>query len=283
MKTETENTYPHFGTYGLTGWQDRITQTCRQLPTNWIGRRLALILRKMVIKSSKLAIMDGEIDGIKLRCRTKDNISERKFYFMPQFCDAAERHLIANMLPEDGVFLDIGANAGIYTLTAAHQCKQGGKVIAIEPNPVVLARLQENLAMNDYADRVTIVQKGVSDTPGSFTLLLDDTNLGGSSLVTKRSETGGEITVDCQPLADILNDLKIEQVHMMKIDIEGAEEKALIPFFKTAPTSLFPKYIIIENSTDDWETDLMGYMAEHGYGIFKQTKMNYILAHESAA
>jgi len=274
QETQKKNT---FGQYQLNGWRASLLDLSQSTPANWFGRRASLILRKIILKSSNHNTIDATVDGIKLRCHVRDNISERKFLFMPQFCDPVERDLINRYLPQDGVFLDIGANAGIYSLTAAKRLNDTGRVLSIEPNPEVLKRLEHNLKINKFSQRAIIEPIGISDSEGSFSLLLDDSNLGGSSLVTKRSETGGEINVRCYPLLTVLQKNKISHVDFMKIDIEGAEEQALMPFFNTAPTKLFPHYIIIENSIDSWESDLIGFIKAKGYRVFQTTRMNLIL------
>jgi len=60
--------------------------------------------------------LDTAVGAIRLRCYLHDNVSERKFLFLPWLYDQRERDLIAKQLPENGVFVDIGANAGIHPL-----------------------------------------------------------------------------------------------------------------------------------------------------------------------
>ncbi|MDZ7641157.1 MAG: hypothetical protein U5J62_03915 [Desulfurivibrio sp.] len=74
--------------------------------------------------------MISTIGGINLRCAFYDNYSEKKFVFTPWRYDADERQLIREELPVDGVFVDIGANIGIYTLTASKTMGRGGRCIA---------------------------------------------------------------------------------------------------------------------------------------------------------
>jgi FkbM family methyltransferase len=147
-------------------------------------------------------------------------------------------------------------------------------VLSIEPNPVVLERLKFNASLNGLDKRIVTEQAGVSDAEGSFDLTLDDTNLGGSSLVAERSMR--KINVSCYRLLSLVQKHQLPKIDALKIDIEGAEDKALIPFFAEAPRDLYPKIIILENSPHDWKQDLLGALAKAGYTLQKTTRMNQV-------
>ncbi|MBI3441273.1 MAG: FkbM family methyltransferase, partial [Proteobacteria bacterium] len=168
-----------YGTYALGKHQNQLLRWAQSMPLSWLGRRSALALRKAVLLRGP-AIVDAVVDGLKFRLYTKDNVSERKFLFMPQFFDHDERSLLKKTLKAGDTFVDVGANAGVYALTAAALVGDQGRVVAIEPNPSVLERLQFNSALNGFNNRFFFEQSGVSDTEGSFDLNLDDRNLGGS-------------------------------------------------------------------------------------------------------
>jgi FkbM family methyltransferase len=262
-----------FGAYALKKHQNHLLRWAQQMPLGWLGRRAALILRKSVLLRGP-AIVDAVVDGLKLRLYTKDNVSERKFLFMPQFFDPYERGLLKKNLKPGDVFVDVGANAGIYSLTAALASGEAGKVLAIEPNPLVLDRLKFNAALNGFDKRIIFEQSGVSSAEGSFDLTLDDSNLGGSSLVAERSAT--KISVRCYKLLSIVQKYQLQKIDALKIDIEGAEDKALIPFFTDAPRSLYPKLLILENSPQDWQEDLPAALKAAGYRLLQTTRMNQV-------
>ena len=62
---------------------------------------------------------------------------------------------------------DVGANIGFFALAAANLVGENGKVVAFEPNPSVVARLKENVALNGLADRVKIEQSAAGDFDGT--------------------------------------------------------------------------------------------------------------------
>ncbi|MGB9816187.1 MAG: FkbM family methyltransferase [Desulfurococcaceae archaeon] len=62
-----------------------------------------------------------------------------------------------------GVFVDVGAHIGFYTVLAA---RHGWKVVAFEPNPINVILLRYNIALHGVGDRVVIVGKAVGDVHG---------------------------------------------------------------------------------------------------------------------
>lgn len=262
-----------FATHAFSPVADFFCRRAQAMPVNWIGRRLALACRKIALAGGA-RMADAEVEGLKFRFYLRDNVSERKYLFMPQFFDAFERGLLRLKLKADGVFVDVGANAGIYTMTAAACVGAGGRVIAVEPNPAVLERLLFNAALNGVSSRVTPVQAGVSDAEGQFSLVLDESNLGGSSLVERRSDKS--ISVPCYTLLQIAARAGIGKIDAMKIDIEGAEDRALVPFLQSAPDGLLPALLILENSPQAWKADLPAALRQRGYRQSAVTRMNQV-------
>ncbi len=223
--------------------------------------------------------LDLSFDQLKLRCYLTDNVSERGFVFMPWRFDQIEREVMLNSLPADGVFIDIGANVGIYSAIAATVLNQSGVVIALEPNPPVFDRLQFNLSATKTAlsapPRIELLPLGVSDELGEFDLYLDAENLGASSLIEKPTAEQS-VAVECQPLLTIIKNQKLARVDVIKCDIEGAEDRALGPFLLEAPTQLLPDCVIFENNKDQWQTDLLEILRQRGYQQTHQTRLNLI-------
>jgi FkbM family methyltransferase len=198
---------------------------------------------------------------------------------MPQFCDPYERAFLQKTLRTDSVFCDIGANAGLYTLTAAQRIITG-KIITIEPNPVMAARLRQNLLFNDAQNKAEVIEAAVGRDHAVLSLYLDRTNLGGSSLAVKKRDDADEIKVKVIPLLELAQSQAVTKIDILKIDIEGAEDEALVPFFDRAPSLLYPKHIIIEDSRTLWRQDLMVLLQQKGYVVTARTKMNFILSRQ---
>lgn len=262
-----------YGTFAPTPLQARLLHLTQSMPVSWIGRRGALFLRKAALMLARDRL-DASADGIKMRAYLRDNVSERKYIFMPQFFDATERNLLAARLKPGDTFVDIGANAGIYSLTAAKAVGSNGRVLAIEPNPDLVTRIKYNMEINGFLPQLRVENSCVSDKTGTVSLVFDNDNLGGSSIVAERSSR--KIDVPAKPLTEILHEHGIRHINALKIDIEGAEDKALAPFFATAADFLYPDIIIIENSPRDWRIDLCALFIAKGYALHATTRMNMI-------
>ncbi len=68
------------------------------------------------------------------------------------------------------------------------------------------------------------------------------------------------------------------QVAALKIDIEGYEDKALFPFFETAPQRLWPRHVLIEwIFSKNWERDCIAHLKALGYQERWRGPLNSIL------
>jgi FkbM family methyltransferase len=112
------------------------------------------------------------------------------------------------------LFVDVGANIGIYTI---YMLDLGARVIAFEPDSHNAGRIREHLALNEYTAEV--IEKAVSNASGvvRFTQGLDSYNH------LLMSDSGG-IEIEATTLDDVLGDCPVDG---MKIDVEGAERLVL--------------------------------------------------------
>jgi len=106
-------------------------------------------------------------------------------------------------------------------------------------------------------------------------LYLDRSNLGGASLVSHK-DGAARIQVSCRPLQQVLIESGVDRVDILKIDIEGAEDLALLPFYQSSSASLWPRYLIIENSEHLWRGDLVSVLRQRGYAVVCRTRMNTV-------
>lgn len=119
------------------------------------------------------------------------------------------------------VVLDAGANIGDFTVRAAQQTGPSGCVIAVEPSPPALEFLRENIAVNGLKN-VVISEVFLSDQDSvSFA------TQSGTYLVENSDSAIGAVPVRSMSLSQVLRSLEVESVDVLKMDIEGSEEKAL--------------------------------------------------------
>jgi FkbM family methyltransferase len=122
--------------------------------------------------------------------------------------DLPEMLVWRRALRDGGLFLDVGANVGTYTIWAA---EQGAEVIALEPAADTFGLLEENIALNGY--QVTAVRAAAGDHCGSarFSAGLDAAN---------RLAADGPAVTDLVTVDSLIGD---RQVTGMKVDVEGFE------------------------------------------------------------
>lgn len=135
--------------------------------------------------------------------------------------DEEARAFIEKIVKPGDVFMDIGANVGYYTLLASRLVGPGGKVIAIEPNPKVFAKLQRTLARNNI-ENVLALGIGLGKEKGVLKLYFDST--GGHDTATMIPGSMTEfVQVEVLPLDDVTAAHQIEKISYLKIDVDGFE------------------------------------------------------------
>jgi FkbM family methyltransferase len=175
-----------------------------------------------------------------------------------------------------GVFVDVGANVGTYAMVLARHAGPAGKVIAIEPHPITHARLAFNKAASSYT-QVKLVAAAAAATDGELMIETDGDNLGASHIVTGEVSSKA-IRVPSLRLQRILEEADVTRVDALKIDIEGFEDRALIPFFKEASQTLWPRAVVIEHlSANEWVEDCIADMRARGYAETGKTRSNTLL------
>jgi FkbM family methyltransferase len=265
-----------FGTYAPTGLVRWIVARTQRLPDeDWGARRLALILRRLAIRTLRGRPLDVERYGARMRLHPYNNNCEKKVAFTPQFFDPAERKLLAERLRPDCVFIDVGANIGAYALFVAGLSGPGARILAVEPQPDIFDKLAYNIAQNPFGT-VKAVACAVADKAGELTLFVDQRNSGESSLKVVGTNEGAAIRVPAVPLLDLVRGESIDRIDAIKLDVEGAEDLILEPFLRTAPRALHPSLIILEDGTDLWQTDLPALVTGHGYRQLPRTRLNLI-------
>lgn len=129
-----------------------------------------------------------------------------------------------HMFKKGDTVIDAGANVGIFTVKAAKTVGKQGKVVAIEPAKNNLRVLEENININCLKN-VVIVPKGLWDKKDKRKLYLSSMPAGHSLIYKEHLDKFLEIEVDT--LDNLLKRIRIKKVDFIKMDIEGAEVKAL--------------------------------------------------------
>src|SRR5262245_57263204 len=253
-----------------------------RLPDNWLGLRLAIALRRLV--TMRLAYPDGALDvvrwGVRLRLHPRNNGCQKNLRCTPQMYEPTERAELAAEIDQAQaeaspfVFIDIGANVGLFSFFVAARAGRSARILAVEPDPENLSRLLFNVRINPGVP-IRIASVALADKAGKLALDVDRRDRGGTRI--RKSAGGEDPTVDAQTLLQLLQRAGIDAIHAVKIDVEGAEDVILAPFFRDAPKSMWPRLILLEDARSAWTIDLFSLLASLGYSVESRTRLNVML------
>lgn len=117
--------------------------------------------------------------------------------------------------------VDVGANAGYYTVIGSKLVGDKGKVYAFEPEPATFELLQKNVRLNGLTN-VVLEQKALSNRKGTLKIFIADMNKGDHRIYQPEGESRPTVDVETVRLDEYLKDQK-PRVDLIKIDTQGAE------------------------------------------------------------
>ena len=211
------------------------------------------------------------VDGHVMLLRPSDNYTERFMWRRGTRREAASiGRLTLLVAARRALIFDIGANCGAYTVPLADAAGAGARTLAFEPNPELAERLRQNLKLNNLQDTVDIHEVALGASNGDAALWLGSRNLGASSLRAPSVAASRSITVPVRPLTSFIPDTMEEfETFVVKCDIEGFEDQALIPFLDSAADETLPDAILMETTSSHlWDEDLIGLLGQRGYQSF---------------
>lgn len=258
-----------FGTFAPTGLQAITIALARN---TFLGRGAARRTTWNALARLRQGPIDARIGGAAFRLKNGPNGTDARLLLNPRY-DRTELDFLAEALGDDSVFVDVGANIGAYSLLLWDRVRPIGKIIAIEANPAAIAQLEFNIAASS-ASGIVVVPQAVGDREAEVDFVHPENNLGAGHVV----ETGGTGHVRMRPLTAILSDLRLGRCDALKIDIEGFEDRALLPFFRNASSTLWPRRIVMEVSHPaDWREDCVAELLRLGYRQRGRTRTNLLL------
>jgi FkbM family methyltransferase len=173
----------------------------------------------------------------------------------------------ATLLTSSDVVWDIGANVGLFTFACAHRARF---ILAVEPDPLLVSLLEKS---RDGSQQITILQAAVVDKEGQATLHIARRLRSANYLDTFGTlmASGSRETIQVRTVT--LDSLlaKAPAPTLVKIDIEGAEAKALLGAQRLL-SEVRPKFLIevgAENSAE-----VTSILHHHRYSLFDGDKAN---------
>lgn len=131
----------------------------------------------------------------------------------------------AHFVRKGDIVLDCGANVGVFTRFALDA--GAAKVVAVEPAPDNVECLRRNFPQEIAAGRVVLVPKGVWNRAGELELKIEEGNEAAATFVMDLKKVDRTVRVPLIPIDALVQELGLPRVDFIKMDIEGAEVRAL--------------------------------------------------------
>jgi FkbM family methyltransferase len=175
---------------------------------------------------------------------------------------------------ESPVFLDIGTNIGLISLAVLRNIP-GVKIFGFEPGRTPYASFATTIFANQIGDKIKLYNEALDKEAGTVTFYMhhDKDSSGDGMMDTQRAESPATpITVQSTTLDAWSKEENIPKVHVMKIDIEGAELYALqgsVGFLKEHQPIIFLE-ISVENLKvyPHKEKEVFDFFESNNYDLF---------------
>jgi FkbM family methyltransferase len=180
--------------------------------------------RKLKVETDSVVIEVG--DNAKLKLYTDSVLSET--IYVGRF-ENAELDFVKRYLRKDDVFLDIGANVGLFTAVGASKVGANGQVFSFEPVKKTFTRLSENVKLNNFQN-VKLFNAGLSNSDGELEMTTSAEGFDAWNSFGKPTAGSNFIKekVSIYKLDSCIADNKISNVSLAKIDVEGWECNVMI-------------------------------------------------------
>ncbi|MGE3556367.1 MAG: FkbM family methyltransferase [Candidatus Obscuribacterales bacterium] len=211
--------------------------------------------------------------------------------------EADEQSILAQMIDDSSVVLDVGAHIGWHSIGLAKQHPRA-KIFAFEPIPETYSILERNIKLNEIVN-VTCLPYGFSDTPGEVNFHYFP---GGSVLASRENLIGhrnGEVKKCLVSTVDVFSkEHALDRLDLIKCDVEGSELAVVVGGLHTI-SSFLP--VIMLELYEEWcakfeyaATDVEGRLGKLGYQCYmvngkfltggphdfsSSTNYNYIFLH----
>jgi len=212
--------------------------------TAWIANKLPMRARRSLYRVEPLAglirrglnmaspsgltevtIAAGGLEGLKMSL----DLKSEKDYWIGTY-EPEMQSSIADLVQPGMVVYDVGANIGYISLLLARKIGEEGKVFAFEALPENVERLNHNISLNGFAERIEVVPKAIVDANRSVHFLVGPSGGMGKvegSAGRKKVSYVKSIEVDGISLDVFTYNQNKPIPDMVKMDIEGGEVFAL--------------------------------------------------------
>jgi len=142
--------------------------------------------------------------------------------FKEIFMDECYLAGLERKISSDSTIIDIGANAGYFTLFATSLWQ--AKLFSFEPVPVNYAQLKRNRDLNSTRE-IKCFPQAVAGHSGKINLTFDpsDSFTTSATMFTSEKAADKSLAVPCLTLQQLMDENNIKKCDLLKMDCEGAE------------------------------------------------------------
>ncbi len=219
------------------------------------------------LESDSIAVIDCPRGQLRMHALRSAHCASTVARF---FSDEPETLAYIDTFADGAVFLDVGANIGIYTLYAA--LNPALKVVAVEPNGINFGLLVEHLALNPLARHVIPLCIALATHSGLEQLHMRQVGAGvggaalGAAFAVQRSEPPSySQTVMTYALDDLVTTLGLPVPRYIKMDVDGTEQDILAGARRTLPQVESLLMEVEHRSPATIESELEGPLRELGF------------------
>ncbi len=195
----------------------------------------------------------------------------QRLYYLG-FIEQKTFEIIKTLLPVGGIFIDIGANIGIYSCIMAHHVGNTGSVIAFEPMAENLELLYQNIKLNKLKN-IEVNELALSNRQGSFNLYVPSAHQQGATGCTQVWNPGDWVSVGNTDATTLDIAFQKERLDFIKIDTQGHELEILEGAKSTIER--FQPFILCEVLEEN-RTKVFDLMNSWNYAIFRETKDGFL-------
>lgn len=274
-ETHSDLTTPPFGAFSPPRWFRPVRALALNPRTpNFLRTQLERSLAFLV--KNLLKIHDTEYHGLRWRLYPRESWGDRAITLKNAHPIDDEIEFIKKFESEEMVLIDIGANVGIYTLLSAKYLPPNATIISVEPHPNTAEKLKTNIGLNralleKMVTDLRIEEVALGDQNATLRLFQpNNRDIGSNSLHAEFSDAP-YIEVKVVPLLTLVLEHKLSKIDILKIDVEGFEDKVLLPFFRDADRSVWPRAILMEVLLrKKWEVDVVSHLLSIGYRVVSE-------------
>lgn len=199
----------------------------RKLPNSYIKSLIKnvfiFIIFSFVQKTKKISIQ-----------KIKFSIYEDRLSPVIDLLNDMKGYIKYYTLKKGDIVIDAGAYNGLFTIYASKVVGPTGRVIAFEPDPYNFRILTRNIELNKLKN-VTVIKKGLYDKEDRVSF---DVQAYGSNIIDDNKHIVTLNSIITTTLDIELKKLGVTKVNFIKMDIEGAELKAVYGCMQTIKNNI---------------------------------------------